>query len=103
MSHSAALESLRLQCTELDDALAHSTTELERANTDSQQALQLLQEENSAEVTRLETELASLQQQYDAQVCCICYANASYVEPKQTLHSTVTCHCRSLTRFGPHK
>jgi hypothetical protein len=103
MSHSAALESVRLQCAELEDALAHSTSERERSNAQSQQELQLLQEENSAAVTRLERELSALQQQYDAQVCYICYVTINYVEIKHRLHPTVTCHRRSLTPFGPRK
>jgi hypothetical protein len=71
-----------LQCAELEAALAHSTSELERANAQSQLALQLLQEEHSAAVTRLESELVTLQQQYDAQVSClsICCANINHVK-----------------------
>jgi hypothetical protein len=67
----AVIDSLKLQCTELHDALARSsssTSNIERANTQSQQALQQLQQEHSAEVTRLECELTALQQQLDQQV-----------------------------------
>ena len=73
---SAVIDSLKLQCTNLEAALARSssstTSELERAFAQSEQALQQLQQEHTADVTRLESELATLQQQLDQQVhCCL--------------------------------
>jgi hypothetical protein len=68
----AVIDSLKLQCGELQNALARSTSsstsELEHADTQSQQALQQLQHEHSVEMTRLQSDPTALQQQLDQQV-----------------------------------
>jgi hypothetical protein len=66
------IDSLTLQCAKRQDALARSSSssssEVERATAQSEEALHQLQQEHCAEVTRLQGELATLQQQLDQQV-----------------------------------